>query len=130
MKKEVVISKKIPIPGGHYSQAIRLGNLIFTSGQTAKDPNTKEILFPGDIEAQTDVVMKNIKNLLEESGSSLSNVIKASIFINDQKKFQLFNDTYKKYFPKDPPVRTTIATGNFDQGVCIEIDVIAFIDID
>jgi 2-iminobutanoate/2-iminopropanoate deaminase len=128
MKKEVIISKKIPIPGGHYSQVIKVGNLIFTSGQTAKDPGTKEVLFPGDIEAQTDVIMKNIKILLEESGSSLSNIIKASVFINDQKKFQLFNDTYKKYFLKDPPVRTTIATGNFDQGVCIEIDVVAFLN--
>ncbi len=130
MKKEVIFSKKISPPGGHYSQAIKLGNLLFTSGQTAKDPDTREVLFPGDIEGQTDVIMKNIETLLKESGSSLSNVVKTSVFIDEQNKFSLFNNTYKKYFPENPPVRTTVATGQFDKGVCIEIDVIAFVDKD
>ena len=128
MNKEVIFSKKIPAPGGHYSQAIKLGNLLFTSGQTAKDADTREVLFPGDIESQTDVIMKNLEILLKESGSSLLNVVKASVFIDDQSKFQPFNNTYKKYFPGDPPVRTTVATGQFDKGVCIEIDVIAFVE--
>lgn len=128
MKKEIIFSKKTPQPGGHYSQAIRLGDLVFTSGQTAKDPDTREVLFPEDIEGQTDVIMKNIETLLKESGSSLANVVKASVFINDQSKFPLFNNAYKKYFPSDPPVRTTVATGQFDKGVCVEIDVIAFIN--
>ena len=128
MKKEVLFSEKIPAPGGHYSQAIKLGNLIFTSGQTARNAHSGEILFPGDIEAQTDVIMKNIELLLKESGSSLSNVVKTTVFIDDQNKFKLFNNAYKKYFPEDPPVRTTVATGNFAKGMCIEIDVIAFLD--
>lgn len=128
MNKEVVFTKQAPQLRGHYSQAIKFGDFVFTSGQTAKDPNTGEILFPGNIEAQTDIIMRNIEILLKEAGSSLSNVIKASVFIRDQAKFKKFNDTYKKYFPKDPPVRTTIATGNFAEGVCIEIDVIAFIN--
>lgn len=130
MKKEVIFSKKAPQPGGHYSQAIKLGSVIFTSGQTAKDLITGEVLFSGDIEAQTDVIMKNIEILLKEAGSSLANVVKTSVFIDDQNKFQKFNNTYKKYFPQDPPVRTTIATGNFAEGVCIEIDVIAFREYD
>ncbi|MFZ2331180.1 MAG: RidA family protein, partial [Atribacterota bacterium] len=88
--------------------------------------NTGEVLYPGNIEAQTDVIMRNIEILLIEAGSSLANVIKVSVFISDQAKFQKFNDAYKKYFPQDPPVRTTIATGNFAEGVCIEIDVVAF----
>lgn len=128
MKKEVLFSEKTPAPGGHYSQAIKLGNLIFTSGQTARNTPSGEILFPGDIEAQTDVIMKNIELLLKESGSSLSNVVKTTVFIDDQNKFKLFNNAYKKFFPQDPPVRTTVATGNFAKGMCIEIDVIAFLD--
>ena len=130
MNKEVVFTKQAPQLRGHYSQAIKFGDFVFTSGQTAKDPNTGEILFPGNIEAQTDIIMKNIAILLEEAGSSLINVVKTSIFIDDLNKFQKFNDTYKKYFPKDPPVRTTVATGNFAEGVCVEIDVIAFRDND
>jgi 2-iminobutanoate/2-iminopropanoate deaminase len=130
MRKEVLSSKNIPAPGGHYSQAIKLGDLLFTSGQTAKDVDTREVLFPGDIEAQTDVIMKNIETLLKECGSSLANIVKTSVFINDQSKFLLFNNAYKKYFPENPPVRTTVATGQFDKGICIEIDVIAFVDKD
>ncbi len=126
MKKEIIFTKEAPQPTGHYSQAIKIGDLVFTAGQTAKDTNTGEVLFPDNIEAQTDIIMKNIATLLKEAGLSLANVIKTSVFINDIDKFQKFNNAYKKYFPEDPPVRTTVATGNFTKGVCVEIDVVAF----
>ena len=108
-----------------YSQAIKVGDFIFTSGQTARNQKTGEILSPGDIEAQTDIVMKNIETMLNAAGTSLSNVIKSSVFIDDYRKFKLFNNAYKKYFPENPPARTTVATGCFEKDLCIEIDVIA-----
>ena len=127
MKKDVIFTKKVPLPGSQYSQAIKVGDFIFTSGQTARDLKSREILFPGDIEAQTDIIMRNIETLLKERGTSLSNVIKTCVFIDDNRKFKLFNNVYKKYFPKDPPVRTAVAIGNFAKGLCIEIDVIALV---
>ncbi|MCJ7790133.1 MAG: RidA family protein [Candidatus Atribacteria bacterium] len=127
MKKEVIFTKKTPLPGGQYSQAIKVGDFIFTSGQTARDLKSGELLSPGDIEAQTDIIMKNIEILLNAGGTSLSNVIKSSVFIDDYRKFKLFNNVYKKYFFKDPPVRTAVAIGNFEKGMCIEIDVIALV---
>jgi len=127
MNKEIIFTKRIPLPSGQYSQAIKVGDFIFTSGQTARDLKNGEILFPGDIEAQTDTIMKNIEIILNEKGISLSDVVKSSVFIDDTRKFKLFNDVYKKYFPKDPPVRTAVAIGNFEKGMCIEIDVIAMI---
>jgi 2-iminobutanoate/2-iminopropanoate deaminase len=127
MKKEVIFTKKTPLPGGQYSQAIKAGDFIFVSGQTARNLKTGEILSPGDIEAQTDIVMKNIGTILNAGRNSLSNVIKSSVFIDDCRKFKLFNDVYKKYFPENPPARTTVATGYFEKGLCIEIDVIALV---
>ena len=127
MKKEVIFSEKVPLPGGQYSQAIKVGDFIFTSGQTARDLKSGKILSPADIEAQTDIIMRNIETLLNESGASLSDVVKSSVFIDDHCKFKLFNNVYKKYFPGDPPVRTAVAIGNFEEGMCIEIDVIAWI---
>lgn len=127
MKKEVIFTKKVPLPGGQYSQAIKIGDFIFTSGQTARDLKSGEILFPGDIESQIDIIMRNIETILNERGGSLSDVVKSSVFIDDNHKFKLFNNVYKKYFPKDPPVRTAVAIGNFEKGLCIEIDVIALV---
>ena len=127
MKKEVIFTKKTLLPGGQYSQAIKVGDFIFTSGQTARDLKSGELLSPGDIEAQTDIIMRNIEILLKERGTSLSNVVKTSVFIDDNQKFKLFNNVYKKYFPEDPPVRTAVAIGNFEKGMCIEIDVIALV---
>lgn len=127
MKKEVIFSKKVPLPGGQYSQAIKVGDFIFTSGQTARDLESGKILSPGDIEAQTDIIMRNIATILNERGVSLSNVVKSSVFIDDNCKFKLFNNVYKKYFPENPPARTTVATGYFEKGLCIEIDVIALV---
>ena len=127
MKKEVIFSKRVPLPGWQYSQALKVGDFIFTSGQTARDSKTGEILYPGNIEAQTDIILKNIEILLKEKGAFLSDVIKSSVFIDDHQKFKLFNNAYKKFFPNNPPVRTTIAIGNFEKGMCIEIDVVAIV---
>jgi 2-iminobutanoate/2-iminopropanoate deaminase len=125
MKKEIIFTKKTPLPGGQFSQAIKAGDFIFVSGQTPRDLKTREILAPGDIEAQTDIVMKYIETILNAGGTSLSNVVKSSVFIDDYRKFRLFNNVYKKYFPKEPPARTTVSTENFEKGLCIEVDVIA-----
>ena len=127
MKKEVIITKEAPEPKGAYSQAIRAGNLVFVSGQAAVDIETGKFLEPGDIIKQTDITMKNIQTILEAAGSSLENVVKTTVFIDDIGKFKEFNSVYEKYFKVNPPARSTVEVANFFEGMCIEIDAIAIV---
>ena len=128
MKKEVIITKNAPEPKGAYSQAIKVGNLVFVSGQAAVDIKTGEFLEPGDIVKQTDITMKNIKAILEAAGSSIENVVKTTVFIDDIGKFKDFNSVYEKYFQVNPPARSTVEVANFFEGMCIEIDAIAVVE--
>jgi len=128
MKKEVIITKNAPEPKGAYSQAIKVGNLVFVSGQAAVDIETGKFLAPGDIVKQTDITMKNVKAILEAAGSSLENVVKTTVFIDDIGKFKDFNSVYEKYFKVNPPARSTVEVANFFEGMCIEIDAIAIIE--
>ena len=128
MKKEVIKSSNAPAPKGAYSQAIKVGDLVFVSGQAAVDIDTGEFLAPGDIVKQTDITMKNIKAILEAAGSSLENVVKTTVFIDDIGKFKDFNSVYEKFFKINPPARSTVEVANFFEGMCIEIDAIAVID--
>jgi 2-iminobutanoate/2-iminopropanoate deaminase len=93
----------------------------------ASDPETKELIAPGDIAVQTAKTLDNLQATLEAAGTSLENAIKVNAYIHDINEWGAFNDAYTKYFPKDQPVRTTIAVGNFPEGMCVEIDVIALI---
>jgi len=127
MKKEVIKSNNAPAPKGAYSQGIKVGDLVFVSGQAAIDVDTGEFLAPGDIVKQTDIIMKNIKAILEAAGSSLENVVKTTVFIDDIGKFKDFNNVYEKFFKINPPARSTVEVGNFFEGMCIEIEAIAVI---
>ena len=125
MKGTVIKTDKAPVPGGWYSQAYRAGNLIFTAGVTAADPITQELIAPGDIVAQTNQTLKNLESLLKACGSDLSHVIKTLVFVSDIDQFDQFNETYKQYFPVDPPARSTMQVGKFNHGMAIEIEAVA-----
>lgn len=127
MKKEVILTENAPLPKGPFSQAIRAGNFLFLSGQGAWDPKTGKLLAHGDIAAQTEIIIKNMLAILKAGGCSLDNVVKVIVFINDLSNFNSFNNVYKKYFVENPPARTTVEIGNFEEGMCIEIDVIALV---
>ena len=116
---------KCPKPGGWYSQAFRTGDLIFTAGVTANDPVTQELVGPGDIVKQTEQILKNMDNLLREAGSDLDHVIKTLVFVSNIDDFEIFNETYKKYFPHNPPARSTMQIGKFNHGMVIEIEAVA-----
>ena len=120
-----ITTEKCPKPGGWSSQAFRTGNLIFTAGVTANDPVTQELVGPGDIVKQTEQVLKNMDNLLREAGSDLAHVIKTLVFVSDIDDFEIFNETYKKYFPDNPPARSTMQIGKFNHGMVIEIEAVA-----
>lgn len=128
MKKEVIFTEKAAAPGGWYSQAIKVGNFVFTAGVVGADPATGELVAPENMAAQTEQALKNLSAILEAAGSSLENVVKTTVFINDVDRFGEFNEVYKKFFLNDPPARSTIQIGRFKDGMCVEIEAIAFLN--
>jgi 2-iminobutanoate/2-iminopropanoate deaminase len=128
MEKVRISTQKAPMPSGWYSQAYKLGNMVYTAGVTAADPLTQEIVSPGNIEKQTEQVLKNLQEILVAAGTDLNHVIKTLVFVSDINKFNEFNEIYKKFFPVDPPVRSTVEVGNFLNGMEVEIEAIAVIE--
>jgi 2-iminobutanoate/2-iminopropanoate deaminase len=126
MEKEVILTKNVALPKGPYSQAIKAGNFIFVSGQGAWDSKTGNLIAPGDIIAQTEIIIKNIKLILEAADCTLDDIVKTNVFIKDLKKFSKYNDVYKRYFLGNCPARTTVRITDFEEGMEIEMDVIAF----
>ena len=122
-----ISTQKAAQPGGWYSQAFRVGNLIYTAGITGTDPHTGKLVEPGDIVAQTHQIMKNMKAILEEAGSDMEHVFKTLVFVSDIDQFAVFNETYTQYFPNDPPARSTMQVGKFNGGMVIEIEAIAVV---
>ena len=125
MDKEIIETKKGPMPKGQYSQIVKGGPFIFLSGQL---PITHEgKVLEGDIGAQTRQILENIRNMLEEAGSSLGKVVKVGVYLSDIGDFGSMNDVYSRFFPEEPPARTTVEVANFPPGISIEIDAIALI---
>ncbi|AAL64603.1 RidA family protein [Pyrobaculum aerophilum] len=122
--KEVIYTDKAPKPIGPYSQAVRVGNLLFVSGQIPVDPKTGEVV-KGDIRDQTRQVLENIKAVLEAAGYTLNDVVMAFVFLADMNHFPLFNEVYAMYFPERPPARVTVQAARLPRDVLIEIAVIA-----
>ena len=106
------------------SQAIKLGNLIFTSGAIARDPETKELI-GGDIEKQTEQIILNLQAVLEAAGSSLDKVVKVTVFLTDIRDFEGMNKVYRKFFTKDPPARSTVEVSKLAVDTRVEIEMIA-----
>lgn len=117
-------TKRAPKAIGPYSQAVLMGNIIITSGQIPIVPSTGEIVEGGIIE-QTKQVLENIKNLLEDSGSMMSYVLKSTIFIKDMNDFQTINEIYSSYFTEPYPARSCVEVSRLPKDVLIEIEVIA-----
>lgn len=127
MSKAVIATAKAPAAIGPYSQAVRVGNLIFTSGQIALDPATQQVVSSG-ITEQTTRVLENLKAILEAAGSNLSRVVKATVFLKDISDFAAMNAVYDEYLAPDgvpPPARTTVEVSRLPKDVLVEIDVIA-----
>ncbi|MGC8832312.1 MAG: RidA family protein [Candidatus Bathyarchaeia archaeon] len=126
MGKEVVRTDDAPAPVGPYSQAIKIGNLCFVSGQAGLDPKTGERV-PGGVEAETRQILENIERILEAAGSSLSQVVKVTVFLRDMKDYPGMNKVYERFFPRDPPARTTVQAAP-PRDFNVEMDVIAYIN--
>ncbi len=124
MPKKHVVTSNAPKPIGPYSQGVIAGGLLFLSGQIALDPKTNEMV-QGDIEAQTDQVLKNLVALLKEAKMGVENVVKTTVYLADFADFPRMNAVYGRYFSKEPPARTTIQAVALPKSARIEIDVIA-----
>lgn len=127
MSKERVSTSSAPAAIGPYSQAVRLGNLLFTAGQGPTDPATGKIV-EGGITEQTTRVMENLKAILEAGGSSLEKAVKASVFLKDMNDFAAMNAVYAKYLAAEgmtPPARTTVQAARLPGDILVEIDVVA-----
>ncbi len=114
-----------PAPVGPYSQAIRLNDLVFASGQIPLDPKTGKIV-QGEIEDETRQVLSNLKAVLESSGASLASVVKATVYLTDMSLFPRVNAIYAESFDSDPaPARATVEVSALPLGAHVEIDAIA-----
>jgi len=122
--REVITAKEAPAPIGPYSQAIKANDLIFTSGQIGFDV-TKGILVQDSIENETRQVLENVKTILASAGSSISKVVKVTVFITDMKNFQMMNSVYAQYFSENPPARSCVEVGALPGGARVEIETIA-----
>lgn len=125
MEAVKITTEQAAQPGGWYSQAFCVGDLVYTAGVTGTDPATGRLVGPGDIVAQTHAIMKNLQAILEAAGSDLQHVFKTLVFVADIGQFERFNETYRQYFPADPPARSTMQVGRFNGGMVIEIEAIA-----
>jgi 2-iminobutanoate/2-iminopropanoate deaminase len=124
--KEIIATDRGPQAIGPYSQAIRANGFLFVSGQIPLDPATQQPV-PGDIQAQTERVLENLKGIVEAAGSSLDRVVRATVFLADMNEFAAMNEVYGRYFRNQPPARSTVQVSRLPRDARVEIDVIALV---
>jgi 2-iminobutanoate/2-iminopropanoate deaminase len=127
-QKSVVRTEAAPAPfqGAPYSQAIRVGELVFVSGQLALRPGDKE-LSGGTIQEQTEQVLQNLKAILEEAGSGLDKLVKTTVFLTNLGDFQGMNEVYAKHVGDQPPARATIEVSALPSGALVEIEAVGHV---
>jgi len=124
MKREEIVTENAPAALGPYSQGMCMGDFIFTSGQIPIDPKTG-VLVKGDIEVQTEQVLKNVRGVLEAAGASLQDVVKVMVFVANMDDYAAINKVYAQYFVKNCPVRSCVEVSQLPQKVGVEMEAIA-----
>ena len=124
MEKKIIACTKAPKAVGTYSQAVVAGNTIYVSGQLPIDAETGEFV-PGGIKEQLHQVFKNLRYILEEAGYSMSDVVKANVFLSDLANFAALNEVYAQYFSEPYPARVAYQVAALPKAALVEIDVIA-----
>ncbi|HEY2645572.1 MAG TPA: RidA family protein [Candidatus Acidoferrales bacterium] len=123
---EIVATDRGPDAIGPYSQAVRANGFVFLSGQIALDPKT-QLVVEGDVTAQTERVLENLKGVVEAAGSSLQHVVKTTVFLADMNDFAAMNEVYSRYFAAHKPARSTVEVSRLPKNVRVEIDLIALL---
>ena len=124
MKKEIIRTENAPAPIGPYNQAIKTNGTLYVSGQIALDPKSGELMLD-NIEGETEMVMENLKAVVEAAGLTMENIVKTSIFISDMNNFSKINEVYGSFFEKDFPARETVQVSVLPKNVNVEISCIA-----
>ena len=122
--KKIVSTTEAPAAIGPYSQAIRVGNLVFTSGQIPLDPKSGNMV-EGDVTDQARRVLDNLTAVLKAENVTMSNIVKTTIFLTDMNDFAKVNEIYGSYFKETPPARSTVAVAALPKGARVEIECIA-----
>lgn len=121
--KKVISTDQAPAAIGPYSQAIEIGNFVFTSGMIPINPATGELV-TGSVEAQAEQAFSNLQHLIEASGSSMDKVIKTVVFIQNMEDFGKINEIYEKYFPEPYPARSCVEVARLPKDVALEVEAI------
>src|SRR5437763_9200600 len=122
--REVITASKAPKAVGPYSTAVRQNGFVFLSGQIPLDPDSGELI-TGSIEEQTTRVLDNVSLVLDGAGLRMTDVIKTTVFLKNIGDFPRMNEIYAKYFPKDPPARSTVEVARLPRDVQVEIEAVA-----
>lgn len=123
MDKAIICTEKAPAAIGPYSQAVKIGNLMFISGQIPIDPATGNVV-EGDIQAQTRQCIKNLQAICEAAGANLQDIVKTSVFIKDMNQFVKINEIYAEFFNTEPPARACVEVSCLPKNVLIEIEAV------
>ena len=123
-KRTVIATELAPKAIGPYSQGIRANGFVFCAGQTPIVPETSKLI-EGDIAAQTRRVLQNLSAILDAASTSLSKVVKTTVFLTDMANFKAMNEVYAEFFPVNPPARSTFAVAGLPLGASVEIECIA-----
>lgn len=123
--KKIINSTKAPAAIGPYSQAVEINNMVYTSGVIPINPEDGTLL-NGDIKVQAERVLKSLSALLEDSGTSMSQVIKTTVFIKNMEDFSSMNEVYSQYFTVNCPARSCVEVARLPKDVLIEIEAIAY----
>lgn len=126
MQKTVISTDDAPKAIGPYSQAVKVGDFVFTSGQIALDPKTMEMV-KGGTEAEARQVLKNLSGVLEAAGASFEDVVKTTIFLADMNDFALVNAIYAEAFRTNLPARSTVQAAQLPKGARVEIEAVAYV---
>ncbi len=124
MTKTIIQPAKAAPAVGPYNHAVRVGDLLFCAGQIPLDPATGQLV-PGDIKAQTQRVLENVKCILDDQGLTFANVVKSTVFLTNLADFAGMNEIYSQYFTSDFPARSTIQVAALPRAASVEIEVIA-----
>jgi len=125
MPREIITSKRAPAAVGAYSQAVRAGDFVYVSGQIPLNPETGEIVF-ADIREQTERILVNIRNILQEAGMGLEDVVRTTVYLELMDDLSRVNEVYGRFFGENPPARAAVEVARLPKDVAIEIDAIAY----
>lgn len=126
MYKQPIKTPRAPAAIGPYSQGVKAGGFIFVSGQIPLDPTSGEVV-EGDVAHQADRVMRNIRAILDDSGSTMEDIVKTTIYLADMNDFTAVNDVYGRYFSSEAPARATVQVARLPKDVRVEIEATAWV---